>query len=144
MAGYNRLTLIGNLIADPELRSTGSGTSVADIRLAVNTTRGSGEKKREETCFIDCTAWARTAEVICDYVKKGDSILLEGRLTFEEWEDRESGNKRSKHKMTIDNFTFLNNLRERGERQSRSRESQKSAKEESFDDDFYGGSDAPF
>jgi len=125
---------MGNLIADPELRYTPTGTAVADVRLAVNTSRGSGEKKKEEVLYIDCTAWARTAEVICEYMTKGKPILLEGRLTTDEWDDKETGKKRQKIKMVIDNFTFVGG-KEGGDKPSR-----KAPKAESFDD----GGDIPF
>jgi len=135
MAGYNKVILMGNLIESPELRYTPSGTAVADVRLAVNTTMGSGDKKKEEVLFIDCVAWAKTAEIICQYHSKGDQILVEGRLTLDQWEDRESGAKRQKIKMVIDRFTFAQKLSERGEGGQ-----QKPAQDESFD----SGGDASY
>ena len=120
MAGYNRVVLMGNLTANPELRYTPSGTAVADIRLAVNTVRGSGDKKQEEVLFIDCTAWAKTAETMCQYLHKGDPVLVEGRLQQDSWEDRETGQKRSKIKMVIDNFTFVKKLNDRGSKKQES------------------------
>jgi len=119
---------MGNLIAEPELRYTPSGTAVADIRLAVNTTRGSGDKKQEEALFIDCTAWAKTAETMCQWFHKGDPVLLGGRLTQDNWEDRDTGAKRSKIKMVIDSFTFVKPRGEGGQKQA-----QKPQQNESFD-----------
>jgi len=109
MASYNKVILLGNLTRDPELRYIASGQAVATIGLAVNRTyKTSSGEKREETCFVDCTAWARTAEIICEYKRKGDPLLIEGRLKYDTWEDRDSGKTRSKLKVVIENFQFLN------------------------------------
>jgi single-strand DNA-binding protein len=108
MANYNRVILAGNITRDPELRYTGSGQAVARIGLAVNRKFKTREgEQRDETAFVDCTAWARQAEVICEYVKKGDPILIEGRLRYHTWDDRETGAKRSKLEVVIENFQFL-------------------------------------
>src|SRR5262245_29553833 len=87
MASYNRVILVGNLTKDPELRYIPSGTAVTDIGLAVNDRRknASGEWI-EETTFVDVTLWARTAEVATEYLKKGSSVLIEGRLKLDTWE----------------------------------------------------------
>ncbi|MHC4886389.1 MAG: single-stranded DNA-binding protein [Planctomycetota bacterium] len=92
MAGFNRVIIMGNLTKDPELRYTPSGTAVTDLRLAVTTKRRAGD----ETLFIDVTAWERQAETCCEYLSKGKAVLVEGRLKMDEWNDRESGQKRSK------------------------------------------------
>ena len=107
MSGFNKTILIGNLTRDPELRYTGSGTAVADLNLAVNTVRGSGADKKESKLFIDCTVWKNKAEVCCEYLSKGKPVLVEGRLVQDTWEDKETGKKRSKIKMVVDNFTFV-------------------------------------
>ena len=95
MASYNRVVLVGNLTRDPELRYISSGTAVTEIGLAVNDLRKnqSGEWV-DETQFIDITLWARTAEVASEYLGKGDSLLVEGRLKLDSWET--DGQKRSK------------------------------------------------
>lgn len=120
MANFNKVFLMGNLTRDPELRYTPSGTAVCGFGLAVNRTWKSkdGEKK-EETCFVDCQAWARTAEVISEYCKKGRPLFVEGRLTFDSWEDR-SGQKRSKLRVTVDNFQFIGGRGDGGGRGDRS------------------------
>ncbi len=107
MANLNKVFLIGNLTRDPELRYTPSGTAVTDFGIAVNRrwTSRDGEK-REETCFVDMQAWARTAEVISEYCRKGSPIFVEGRLRLETWEGRD-GQKRSKLRVVVDNFQFL-------------------------------------
>jgi single-strand DNA-binding protein len=103
MANLNKVMLIGNLTRDPELRYTPSGTAVADFGLAVNRKF----KDQEETTFVDCVVWARQAEVLTEYMKKGRPIFIEGRLTYDQWEDRRTGDKRSKLKVTVENFQFL-------------------------------------
>jgi len=87
MASYNRVVLVGNLTRDPELRYISSGTAVTEIGLAVNDRRknASGEWV-DETQFIDITLWARTAEVASEYLSKGSSVLIEGRLKLDRWE----------------------------------------------------------
>lgn len=107
MASLNKVLLIGNLTRDPELRYTPSGTAVADLSLAINRryTTASGEKK-EETCFVDVTLWARRAEVASQYLKKGSPVFVEGRLHLDKWENSE-GQKRSKLKIVAENFQFV-------------------------------------
>lgn len=107
MASLNKVLLIGNLTRDPELRYTPSGTAVADLSIAINRkyTTASGEKK-EETCFVDVTLWARRAEVASQYLKKGSSLFVEGRLHLDKWENNE-GQKRSKLKVVAQNFQFI-------------------------------------
>ncbi|MCC6908192.1 MAG: single-stranded DNA-binding protein [Phycisphaerales bacterium] len=107
MASYNKVLLMGNLTRDPELRYTASNQPVAQIGLAVNRyyTSGSGEKK-EETTFVDCEAWGRTAELINQYFTKGRPIFIEGRLKLDQWEDQQ-GQKRSRHKVVVESFQFV-------------------------------------
>lgn len=105
---YNRTIIGGRLTRNPELKYTNSGMAVCDIGVAINRTwtpKGGGDK-REETCFVDCTAWGKTGETIAKFLKKGDPIHLEGRLTFDSWKDQ-NGNNRSKLKVTIDQFQFV-------------------------------------
>ena len=106
MASLNKVFLIGNLTRDPELRYTPSGTAVADLSMAINRryTTASGEKK-EETCFVDVTLWARRAEVASQYLKKGSPLFVEGRLHLDKWET--DGQKRSKLKVVAQNFQFI-------------------------------------
>ncbi len=106
-SGYNRVILMGNLTRDPELRYTPSGTAVSDLRLAVSTQRGRGNDRQEDTVFVDVTVWDRQAETCCEYLAKGRPVLVEGRLRMDEWEDRESGQKRSKLCVTASNVQFL-------------------------------------
>lgn len=109
MANLNKVFLIGNLTRDPELRYTQSGSAVASFGIAVNrefTSRANGEKKKD-VCFVDVDAWGKTGEVINQYLQKGRQIFIEGRLNFRQWEDRQSGQKRSKLSVVVENFQFL-------------------------------------
>jgi len=107
MANFNKVLLIGNLTRDPELRYTPGGTAVADFGMAVNRNWTSqGGEKREETLFVDLEAWARTAEVISEYCKKGSPLFVEGRLKLDQWEGRD-GQKRSKLRVVVERSQFL-------------------------------------
>ena len=100
MASYNKVFLLGNLTRDPEVRYTPKGSAVADLGIAVNRqyTLDTGEK-REEVTFVDVTFWGRTAEIAGEYLKKGRSVFIEGRLQLDTWDDKQSGQKRSKLKV---------------------------------------------
>ena len=106
MASYNRVVLVGNLTRDPELRYISSGTAVTEIGLAVNDRRKnqSGEWV-DETQFIDITLWARTAEVASQYLSKGSSVLIEGRLKLDRWE--KDGQKHSKLRVVGEKMQML-------------------------------------
>jgi len=108
MVGFNKVIIAGNLTRDPELRYTPKGTAVARLTLAVsrNWTSETGEKK-EEVSFIDVDAWARQAEVIAQYMKKGRPLLVEGRLKQDTWEDKNTHQKQSKLKVVLEGFTFI-------------------------------------
>jgi single-strand DNA-binding protein len=108
MASVNKVILIGNVTRDPEVKFTPKGTAVTDIGLAVNRTYtlDSGEK-REEATFVDVAFWGRQAETIGEYVKKGRSIYVEGRLQLDTWDDKQTGQKRSKLRVVGENFQFL-------------------------------------
>jgi single-strand DNA-binding protein len=109
MASYNKVVLVGNLTKDPQVRYTPGGTAVADIGLAVNRHwfDKQANQKKEETTFIDVTLWGRQAEVAGEYLSKGRSVLIEGRLQLDQWEDRESGQKRSKLKVVGESMQML-------------------------------------
>jgi len=97
MASFNRVVLLGNLTRDPELRYIPSGTAVSDIGLAVNDRVKRNEQWVDEVTFVDITLWGRTAEVANEYLSKGSSVLIEGRLKLDTWE--KEGQKRSKLKV---------------------------------------------
>jgi len=100
MSSFNRVILMGNLTRDPEVRYTPKGSAVAEIGLAVNRvySTDSGEK-REEVTFVDVTLWGRTAEIAGEYLKKGRPVFIEGRLQLDSWDDKQSGQKRTKLKV---------------------------------------------
>jgi len=107
MANYKRVILVGNLTRDPQLRYTPSQAAVCDFGLAINRQWNSQDgQKREEVTFVDCTAWARSAETLAKYVTKGSPLLVEGRLTYRTW-DGPDGKKRSKLEVTVERFQFL-------------------------------------
>tara|TARA_B100001750_G_scaffold237612_1_gene242963 strand:+ start:145 stop:618 length:474 start_codon:yes stop_codon:yes gene_type:complete len=109
MANFNKVILVGNLTRDPELRHIPSGTAVTDLGLAVNRnwTDRNTNQKNEETTFVDITCWGRTAEIACEYLRKGRPVLIEGRLQMDSWDDRETGQKRTKLKVVCDNLQML-------------------------------------
>jgi single-strand DNA-binding protein len=111
MAYLNKVLLIGNLTKDPELRYTASGTAVCDFSLAVNRVYTSNGEKKEETCFIDINVWGRQAESVSKYLHKGSSAFIEGRLQLDQWEDKETRQKRSRIKVVADRVQFLNSPR---------------------------------
>ena len=108
MANLNRVLLIGNLTRDPEVRYTPKGTAVADIGLAVNRVySGEDGEKREETTFVDVTLWGRQAEVAGQYLKKGRPVFIEGRLQLDTWDDKQTGQKRSRLRVVCENMQLL-------------------------------------
>ena len=107
MASLNKVLLMGNLTRDPELRHTPSGLAVADFGLAVNRQRkGQDGNRIDETTFVDLTAFGRQAEVMCQYLKKGRPVFVEGHLKLDQWTSQD-GQKRSKLSVIIENFQFL-------------------------------------
>ncbi len=108
MASVNKVILLGNLTRDPEVRYTSKGLAVADFGLAVNRcyTSDSGEK-REESTFVDIRVWGKTAELARQYLTKGRQVYIEGRLQFETWDDKQTGQKRSKLRVVGETIQFL-------------------------------------
>ncbi|WP_353565386.1 single-stranded DNA-binding protein [Haloferula sargassicola] len=108
MANLNKVLLLGNLTRDPELRYTPKGTAVADLSIAVNrrVSDGSGNWS-DETTFVDVTVWGNTAENSQKYLTKGRGVFIEGRLQLDTWEDKQSGQKRSKLKVVGETVQFL-------------------------------------
>jgi len=120
MGYFNKIVLLGNVTRNPEVRYIpNSGTPVAKFGLAVNRKYKSGDEQKEETLFVDVSAFARLAEIVGEYVAKGDPILIEGRLTFRAWE--QDGQKRSKHEVNAENIQLLGRRRgSEGENESNS------------------------
>ncbi len=109
MANLNKVMIIGNLTADPEVRTTPRGNSVAELRLAVNrVSSGPNDgERREETTYLDVTCWGRTAEIAGQYLAKGRPVFIEGRLQQDTWEDKQTGQKRSKIRIVAENMQLL-------------------------------------
>ena len=108
MASVNKVILIGNCTRDPEVRYTPKGTAVADIGMAMNRYYSSdGGDRREETTFVDVTLWGRQAEVAGEYLKKGRPVYIEGRLQMDSWDDKNTGQKRTKLKVVGESMQLL-------------------------------------
>jgi single-strand DNA-binding protein len=108
MASFNKVILLGNLTRDPEVRYTPKGSAVCDLGLAINRnyTLDSGEK-REEVTFVDVVLWSRLAEIAGEYLKKGRPVFIEGRLQLDTWDDKQSGQKRSKLRVIGETMQLL-------------------------------------
>ena len=107
MSSYNKVILMGRLTRDVELKYTPSNQAVANISLAINRRfRTSDGQDQEETTFVDCEAWGRTAEVMSQYLSKGRPVFVEGRLKLDRWQDKDGAN-RSKLKVVVFNFQFI-------------------------------------
>jgi len=123
MATLNKVFLIGNLTRDPELKYIANGTGIAKFGLAVNRTynlrgnprdpnsQSSDGEKKEDTCFVDITAWDKLAEVCAEHLSKGRLVLIEGRLQYQSWKD-DDGTKRSKLEVVAQNVQFLGSKQE--------------------------------
>ena len=109
MANLNKVMIIGNLTADPEVRTTPRGTSLTELRLAVNrVSSGPNDgERREETTFLDVTCWGRTGEIAAQYLAKGRPVFIEGRLQMDTWEDKQTGQKRSRIRIIAENLQLL-------------------------------------
>ena len=106
MASLNRVLLMGNLTRDIEVKYTANNNAVANIGLAVNRRYRSGDEYREETTFVDCEAWGKTAETMAKYLSKGRPVFIEGRLKLDEWQDKE-GKRCTKMVTVVENFQFI-------------------------------------
>ncbi len=117
MRGFSKAIITGNLTRDPELRTTPNGSSVCSFSVAVNRVyRDSAGNQQEDVSFIDCSAWGKLGEMIGQYAKKGSGVLVSGRLDQRSWEDKNSGSKRSRVEIVVEDFNFLtaNNDRDGG------------------------------
>ena len=115
MPNYNKVILMGNLTRDPEVRYTSSGTAIAKLGIAINRYWSNKDgQKQEETTFVDVDAFGRQAETIGQYLKKGRPIMVEGRLKLDQWDDKQTGQKRSKLGVVLDRFEFIDSRGEGG------------------------------
>ena len=107
MRGFSKAIITGNLTRDPELRTTPNGATVCSFSVAVNRTfRDSNGEQKEAVSFIDCSAWGKLGEMINQYAKKGSGVLVSGRLDQRSWEDKTSGQKRSRVEIVVEDFNF--------------------------------------
>ncbi len=107
MRGFSKAIITGNLTRDPELRTTPNGASVCSFSVAVNRVyRDSNGAQKEDVSFIDCSAWGKLGEMIGQYAKKGSGVLVSGRLSQRTWEDKNSGQKRSRVEIVVEDFNF--------------------------------------
>lgn len=116
MASFNKVILLGNLTRDPQVRRTPANMAVAEIGLAVNRywfDKQSNQRK-EETTFVDVTLWGRDAEVAGEYLSKGRPVLIEGRLQLDSWDDKQTGQKRSKLRVVCERMQLLGGRGEGG------------------------------
>jgi single-strand DNA-binding protein len=108
MASFNKVILVGNLTRDPELRYTPKGMAIAKIGMAVNRVwRNEAGETKEDVTFVDVDAFGRQAETLAQYMKKGSPLLIEGRLKLDQWDDKQTGQKRSKLGVVVEGFQFL-------------------------------------
>ncbi|AMV36597.1 single-stranded DNA-binding protein [Planctomyces sp. SH-PL62] len=115
MPDLNRVQLMGRLTFDPELRRIPNGTAVSELRMAINRSwQGRDGERREEVLYIDVTVWDRQAETCCQILRKGSLIFVEGSLKMDQWDDKTSGEKRSKIRVQADRVQFLDSRREAG------------------------------
>ena len=115
MSSFNKVILMGNFTRDPELRQTQSGTSVCRFSIAVNRSYNSQDgSTRDETCFVEVDSFGRTAENIAKFFSKGRPILIEGRLRQDSWEDKQTGQKRTKLLVVLERFEFVGSRDQQG------------------------------
>jgi len=108
MANFNKVLLMGNLTRDPEVRYTPKGTAIAALGLAINRKwTGEDGQAHEEVTFVDVDLWGRQAEVAQQYLHKGSPIFIEGRLKYDQWDDKQTGQKRSRLKVTGERIQLL-------------------------------------
>lgn len=115
MRGFSKAIIAGNLTRDPELRTTPSGASVCSFSVAVNRVyRDTSGEQKEDVSFIDCSAWGKLGEMISQYAKRGTGVLVSGRLDQRSWEDKNTGQKRSRVEIVVEDFNFTGNANREG------------------------------
>ena len=115
MRGFSKAIIAGNVTRDPELRTTQNGASVCSFSVAVNRVyRDSSGAQQESVSFIDCSAWGKLGEMIAQYAKKGAGVLLAGRIDQRSWDDKSTGQKRSRVEIVVDDFNFITPAGDRG------------------------------
>jgi len=112
MPNLNKVSLMGNLTRDPELRVTPKGTAICSFSLAINRRWKDDQGEHEEVVYVDCEAWGKAGENIAKYVTKGRPLYVGGRLKLEQWEDKNTREKRSRMKVVVEDFQFLGDNRD--------------------------------
>ena len=111
-ASLNKVFMMGNLTRDPELRQAG-GQQICGFGIALNRTYQTARgETREDVCYVDVEAWGRTADIVSQYARKGSPLFVEGRLRYDQWDDRETGKKRSRLTVTAENVQLLGGPRD--------------------------------
>lgn len=149
MRGFSKVVIAGNLTRDPELRTTTGGSNVCGFSVAVNRVyRDSSGEQKESVSFFDCSAWNKLGETINQYAKKGTGVLISGRLEQRSWEDKATGQKRSRVEIVVEDFNFIGNARDNGDGGASSSSAAVDMSESSVPDDIPEGeidlSEVPF
>ncbi|CAB4191298.1 Ssb Single-stranded DNA-binding protein [uncultured Caudovirales phage] len=147
MASFNKVILIGNLTRDPSVKYTTGGTAIAEVGLAVNRDwfDKSTNQKKSEVTFVDVTYFGKIAEVVGEYMKKGSSMLVEGRLSLDSWDDKSTGQKRTKLKVVGEQMTMLGGRSGGGQDRQQDHGSEQQQSEPQPEPSYSGGSDeVPF
>lgn len=118
MASFNRVILVGNLTRDPQVKYTPGGQAVSEIGMAVSRSwfDKNTNQRKEDVTFVDVTLWGRTAEIAGEYLAKGRPVLIEGRLQLDQWDDKETGQKRSKLRVVGETMQMLGSRQDGGGR----------------------------
>lgn len=128
MRGFSKAIIAGNVTRDPEMRTTTSGSQVCNFTIAVNRSyRDSSGNQQDSVSFIDCIAWGKPGETIAQYVRKGSGLLVSGRLEQRSWDDKNTGQKRSRVEVVVDDFSFVGGNNDGGGSSSYSGGSRRSA-----------------
>lgn len=142
MRGFSKAIVAGNVTRDPEMRATPSGAQACNFTIAVNRVfRGSDGNQQEQTSFIDCVAWGRQGETISQYVKKGSGLIVSGRIEQRSWEDKNSGQRRSRTEVIVDDFSFVGGADATGGSRGGSRAKSAKAADAEIPADDMGGDD---
>jgi single-strand DNA-binding protein len=107
MSSFNKVIELGNIVRDPEIKYSANGVAIANFTLAVNNRYKKGDEMKEDVVYVDVTCFNKQAESVGEYCQKGDTVLIDGRLTQSNWEDRETGQKRSKLGVTAQLVNFI-------------------------------------
>ncbi len=136
MASLNKVLLIGNLTRDPEMRVTPKGTEICQFGIAINRKfKGDDGSARDEVTFVDLEAWAKTAALVSKYLTKGSPVMIEGRLKLDSWEDKETGAKKQKLKVVVENVQFLGSKNGQDSQPQQQPQQTKPAAQENLDED---------